>query len=519
MSTRKQTVRPARGTTDKTGKTGKPAAKPPARPATDLLDANEAMDLLKTTRPTFYRWLRTGKIKGLKVGRQWRFERTDVERFLKGEEPRIELRADIGPFVDELRSRADALGAPALTLPEETDLQIAISQVIRLGLVMRASDIHVHPLAKEGGQAHKAVVRYRIDGVLHPVAEFDIRLLAPIMQQWKSMSACDPHQLKKPQDARMMFDAGDKRLDLRLCFVPSTLGESLTCRILDRGGSILTLDQIDYAPGDRERLLRALRGPMGLMVLSGPAGSGKTTVLYSCLQHAAGPEVKVVTIEDPVEYVYPWMVQSQVDPSEGVTFSRLMRSALRSDPDVIMIGELRDGETANLALQAAMTGHLVLTTLHAHDTPRALARLVEMGCPPFVVGDATKLVLSQRLVRLLCPRCGKEGGIEPQRLARAEHLARVGGLDWDSLPKRFRIAAGCDQCRQLGYRGRNVIAELLEVTPEIDEALRHGASVNELRTIAVGQGMTTMAADGVRKAAEGKTSLDEVFRVLAHEAW
>jgi excisionase family DNA binding protein len=229
MSNRRKVRTPARRAasetkTPPTQEAGR-AAQPPA---TDLLDANGAMDLLKTSRPTFYRWLRTGKIKGLKVGRQWRFERAEIERFLKGEEPRIELRVDIGPLVEELRKRADALEAPALTLPEDTALQSAIAQVIRLAVSMRASDVHVHPLADESGQARRAVVRYRIDGVLHSVAEFDIRLLAPIMQQWKAMGACDPHQLKRPQDARMMFDAGRMPLDVRLCFVPSAPGESLT---------------------------------------------------------------------------------------------------------------------------------------------------------------------------------------------------------------------------------------------------------------------------------------------------
>lgn len=311
-----------------------------------------------------------------------------------------------------------------------------------------------------------------------------------------------------------MLDAGDVRIDVLLCFMPSALGESLTARILHPNGGIIALEQTDYAPADRDRLLRALRVPWGLILLTGPTGCGKTTVLYSCLKRVSSPEVKVLTIEDPVEYVFPWMVQTQVDPAEGLSFARLARSALHSDPDVVMIGELRDGETANISLQVALTGHLILTTLHADDTARALVRLVEMGCPAFVVGDATKLVLAQRLVRLLCPDCSRETDLEPQRLARAEHLARTGGLEWDALPKRFRSAVGCDQCRRLGYRGRNVIAEVLEVTPEIGTALRRGASVDELRTIAVGQGMTTMAADGVRKAAQGKTTLDEVLRLL-----
>jgi len=488
---------------------------PTAAPTEKLLDMQQAIELLKTTRPTFYRWLRTGKIRGMKVGRQWRFEPAEIDRFLKGEAPRIELRADIGPFVEELRKRAEALGAPALPLPEETDVQAAIAEIFRIGVAMRATDVHIHPLAEEGSGARAAVVRYRVDGVLQRGVEFDIRLLAPVMQQWKAMGACDPQQVKRPQDARMMFEAGGARIDLRLSFLPCAFGESLTVRILRPNGGIIALDDVGYADADRDRLARALGSPWGLILLTGPTGSGKTTTLYACLSHVAGPEVKVITSEAPVEYVFPWMIQTQLDPAEGVSLARLARSALRADPDVIMIGELRDPETANLSLQAALTGHLVLTTLHANDTARALVRLVEMDCPPFVVADATKLVLSQRLVRLLCPHCSRETVVEPQRLARAGQLARTGGIDWDALPKHFRAAVGCDQCKHLGYRGRNVVTEVLEVTPEIGQALRLRASVEELRAIAVSQGMTTMAADGVRRAAAGETSLDEVLRVLA----
>jgi len=222
-------------------------------------------------------------------------------------------------------------------------------------------------------------------------------------------------------------------------------------------------------------------------------------------------------VEDPIEYLFPWMVQTQVNERDGVTFARSVRAILRSDPDVIMIGELRNGEAVHLAEASALTGHLVMTTLHADEAAGALVRMVEMGSPPFVAADATKLIISQRLVRVLCRDCSRRETPSPEHLDRAEKLARSGGLDWDAIAKDFRKPVGCGKCRNLGYRGRTVIAEMLEVTPEIGAALRRGASVDQLRTIAVGQGMTTMAADGVRRAATGLTSLHEVMRVLGAE--
>ncbi|MBN1918103.1 MAG: Flp pilus assembly complex ATPase component TadA [Verrucomicrobia bacterium] len=517
MATRRTRRKAAQRTTKEAEQRPTQEAAKSSPPPTDLLDANEAMDLLKTTRPTFYRWLRTGKIKGLKVGRQWRFERAEIGRFLKGEEPRIELRADIRPLVRELAKRADQIGAKTVSLPDETDIQQAVAQCVRLGFGLRASDIHIHPHLGDDGTARAAVIRYRVDGVLLAGLEFDIRLLPAVIEQWKRHVACDPHESHRPQMGRMKFESGGEPVDVFVCFVPSVRGESLTARLLTLAGAVILLDRIDYAPADRARLLRALQGPRGLILVTGPAGCGKTTNLYACLNHVAGPTVKTMTVEDPVELVFPWMVQTQVNPSEGVTYQRAVRAVLRSDPDVIMIGELLDEETANLALQAAITGHLVLTTLHADDAVRALVRMVEMGCPPFVVGDATRLATSQRLVRLLCPDCSKKAEVPAEHVARAVELCRVGGVSWDSLPRGFRRPTGCAKCNQLGYRGRSIIAELLEVTPEIGQALRRGASADEMRAIAVGQGMTTLAADGVRKAAEGKTSLDEVLRVLPLE--
>ena len=490
---------------------------PSPPPAGELLDMNQAIEMLKTSRPTFYRWLRSGKIKGMKLGRQWRFYREDIERFLEGREPRIDLPADLTPLIKDLRQRVERLGAHDVSPDDADDVTRAVSLMIRLGVAMRASDLHIEPHMKDDTEGAVAVLRYRVDGVLHRAAEIDMRLLPAIDERFKAMAACDVHEKARPQDGRILIKLRDtgKRIDLRVSFLFAALGPSLTVRILDPDVMRpLTLDRMGYSPRDRDRLVEALGAPWGLVLVTGPTGCGKTTTLYACLNRLATPDRKVMSVEDPVEFLLPGMVQMQLRPNAGVTFPVAVRSMLRSAPNVIMIGELRDRETAQMALVASLTGHLVLTTLHASDAALALVRLVEMGCDPFLVADATRLIIAQRLVRLLCRECSAGQPPPASRLEVAAQSARDGGLDWPSLPKAFRGPVGCAKCHQTGFRGRDVIAEAMEVTPEIGEALRRGAATDELRALAVRQGMTTMAADGIRRAAEGATSLDEVLRVL-----
>ena len=381
---------------------------------------------------------------------------------------------------------------------------------------MRASDLHIEPHTDAAGQ-RVARVRCRVDGVLHTLAEFDIRLLRPIVERWKIMGSCDIHETRLPQDGRVVVTTRGRQLDLRLCFVPASTGESITVRFLDSSAVLLSLDRIEFSARDKERLLRLLEAPWGLLVVSGPTGSGKTTVLYSCLMHCTRPEVKVMSVEDPVEYTLPGVTQIQVRPADGLNFPAALRAVLRSDPDVIMIGEISDLESLEVAQQSALTGHLVMTVLHAGEAAAALQRMVEMGAAPFLVADATKLVQSQRLVRKLCKACSRPCRPAPDLLARAHDLARAGGLNWDELPANYREAAGCPECRMTGYRGRTVIAETLEVTPAIRAAICRHASVEELRALAVKEGMTTFVADGIRRAAQGQTTLEEVLRVAGIE--
>ena len=488
--------------------------------ARELIDMHEAIKLLKTTRPTFYRWLRAGRIKGMKLGRQWRFYREDVERFLKGEAPRVDLPADISPLIKTLRGRAREIGVKCSSEKDASPVRQAVDLMILVGVGSRASDIHITAHLPEDSGQSVAVLRYRIDGVLHEIATIDVRLLPAIVEEWKRMAACDVHEKAKPQDGRILTDFSEfadkpgKLIDVRVCFLPAGLGESVTARILDASAVRLSLDRIEYNPQDREKLLRAIKRPWGVILMSGPTGSGKTSVLYACLNEVAGPEVKTMTIEDPIEFLLPWVTQTAVNHSAGVTFARALRSILRSDPDVVLVAEIRDRETLLVAQQCALTGHLVMSTLHADDAAGALRRMADVGSPPFLVAESTKLIASQRLIRKLCPHCSREGTPAADRLELAAGAARNGGVDWDSLDLKFRKSVGCEKCSGTGFRGRNVIAEMLEMTPEIGKALRNNASVEELRSIAVEQGMTTMAADGVRKAANGETTLDEVLRVV-----
>lgn len=505
----------------KAGKTQKAAAKEVANNALlgELVSLDAAVEMLKTTRPTFYRWVRSGKLKAMKLGRQWRFYREDVERFLKGEEPRIELAADITPLIEALKGRIADLGVKVPALDAASDLRRAVDYMILVAALSKASDIHITSHLE--GTKTVVAVRNRIDGVLHEVARFDPRLLPAVAEEWKRMAACDVREKEKPQDGRIMIEfaefggaKADDVLDMRVSFLPAALGEAVTVRILDRSAVDLRLDRLDYAPKDRERILRAAHGAWGLIVVTGPTGSGKTTVLYSCLNELSGPGLKVLSVEDPVEYFLPWTTQVAVNEKAGMTFARAVRSMLRSDPDVILIGEIRDYDTMAASMEASLTGHRVLTTLRADEAARALKRMVEMGMDPFVVADSTKLVMSQRLVRALCPACSVEDKPDSSRLDLAAEAARKGGLDWHALEPKFRKAVGCEKCAKTGFRGRAVITETLEVTPEIGRALRNGASVDELRALAVQQGMTTFAADGVRRAALGQTPLDEVLRVI-----
>jgi general secretion pathway protein E len=502
-----------------------PAPRKPAEPLpAGLMDMDEAIALLKTTRPTFYRWLRNGRVKGMKVGRQWRFHRDDLERFLHGEEPRIDLPANIDPLIEALQQRLTAAGVKDGDAPwgdedswaGDERVARAVRMMVRLAMAMRTSDLHIEPAAQEGGR-RSVLLRYRIDGVLHTLAEADMRLLPALIAQWKRLAACNPAESTMPQDGRVFVNmqSADLRVDLRVCFIPTTLGETATIRIfVGLQSYTFDLEVLGYAPADLQRIKHALASRWGLVVCTGPAGCAKTTTLYSCLSSLASPARKIMTVEDPVEVILPGITQVQADPKANLTYARAVRSILRSAPDVIMVNEMRDEETLQACLQAALTANLVLTTMHSDTAAAALTRMVNMGAQAYTVSDATRLVIAQRLPRLLCRHCSRPGLPTRERLEEARERGRVGGINLDALAPQFRTPAGCDRCGQTGYRGRTIIAETLRVTDRIAAALRREDCTEQLLTaIAVEEGMTTLAADAIRRAAAGETSLEEALHV------
>jgi len=478
-----------------------------------LLGIEQAIAMLKTSRPTFYRWVRTGKIKGTKVGRQWRFRKEDLDRFLQGEAPATHLPVSIRPLVEALDAFAAKAGIPLPKQDGQDDalnVLYVVSNTLLMSCAMRATDVHFIPTVGADSSS-VAQLRFRVDGALKTVAEFDIRLLPAIVERFKIMANCNVHANLVPQDGRIQVNIRGQYTDMRICFLPTALGESVVLRILSRQAVTLTADKLGLPEVVEKRLLKALAAPYGLILTSGPTGSGKTTTLYACLLSVTRPEKKVMTIEDPVEYLLPGVQHTGTRPAEGLTFAAALRATLRCDPDVIMIGEVRDPETLEVALKAALTGHLVLSTLHTPDAASALVRMVEMEGEPFMIGDATRLIVSQRLIRKLCQHCARPVTPVPELLAHAREIIQRAGLDWDSLPQSFREPVGCPKCNGMGFKGRMAVIEALEMSPEIAAALRRKATVAELRALAIEQGMVPMAAHGVQSAAAGKVHLQEVL--------
>lgn len=484
-----------------------------------LLTMAEAIAVLKTTRATFQRWLKAGRITGMKVGRQWRFKREEIDRFLKGEEaPQVEStagRADLFATLGGLYS--EAAGEPWPGRGDPSDL---VKLTLELAVRRRASDIHIDPRAGAdpevalANESAEASIRFRIDGVLQQIAAFDLRLLPALVARFKVLADCNVRERERPQSGRAVVRAGGGRtLDVRFTFLPAALGECVTARILDPRALSFSLERIGFQGDNLDRIRAALSAPHGLILVSGPTGSGKTTTHYSCLSEVVRPDRKIMSVEDPVEYHLPGVVQVPVRSDLGLSFETLLGHVLRSDPDVVLVGEIRDRETMQICCQASMTGHLVQTTLHAKSAVAALLRLLDLGIAPFLLAEATALVVAQRIVRILCPHCSVVGQPDADVLEQAFRLAAEGGIDPASLPAGFRRPVGCGQCTA-GYKGRTGLYETLEVTPGISRCIRVGASSDELLRIALAQGMRTMTADGVARAARGETTIDEVLRIF-----
>jgi type IV pilus assembly protein PilB len=375
-----------------------------------------------------------------------------------------------------------------------------VNQIIVDAFKMRASDIHLEPLAKTFR------MRYRIDGVLHEVKAPPKRLQAAVLSRLKIQSNMSISEHRIPQDGRIQTGVGGKLIDLRVSCLPTNHGESIVMRILDKEGLRLGLAELGFFTDDQQTFERLIGLPDGILLVTGPTGSGKTTTLYSCLHFINRPDRKIITVEDPVEYLLSGINQVQVNEAVGLTFAHALRSILRQAPNIIMIGEIRDLETATIAINASLTGHLVFSTLHTNDAPSAVTRLIDIGVKPFLVASSTRALMAQRLVRKVCKQCSS-----PCLPTDAE--MRTLGMDAASLQgANFLKGKGCSNCANTGYRGRFGIFEIFVIDDEARKLIYEKVSASVLRARAREMGMRTLREDGVRKAQAGLTTPDEVIR-------
>jgi type IV pilus assembly protein PilB len=377
-------------------------------------------------------------------------------------------------------------------------VNLLISQAIQ----DRASDIHIEP------NEHDLRVRFRIDGVLHEAQRNANTIQAEVISRIKVMSDMDIAERRLPQDGRMTFDAAGDVRDLRVASLPTVWGEKIVIRILDSRSTNLGFADLGLSDSNLNTFRNSVKKPWGMTLVTGPTGSGKTTTLYAALGEVTGPEVNVITVEDPVEYRMDGINQMQVNPRAGLTFATSLRSILRADPNVIMIGEIRDRDTAQISVEAALTGHQVISTLHTNDAASAVTRLVELGVEPFLVASSLECVMAQRLARRLCDECKEAYTPNP------DHLAEAGFLPPAKLPKLYR-PVGCAHCAHTGFRGRMAIQEVMYVSEAIEQLVLERASSTTIMAQAVDEGMTVLRTDGFAKILEGLTSVEEVLRVIA----
>jgi type IV pilus assembly protein PilB len=389
---------------------------------------------------------------------------------------------------------------------EDAPIVKFVNLLITQAVADRASDIHVEPAERD------LRIRFRIDGVLHEVMHSPKSIQAGVISRLKVMSEINIAERRIPQDGRMSLTVGGKPVDLRVATLPTVFGEKVVMRILDKGQALLSMDDQGFLPDVLDRFESSYRKPYGTILVTGPTGSGKSTTLYATLNLLNEVHRNIITIEDPVEYRLPGINQMQINQKAGLSFAAALRSILRADPDVLLVGEIRDRDTATIAVEAALTGHLVLTTLHTNDAASTPLRLLEMGVEPFLVTSALDCVLAQRLARKLCDRCREAYQPSEAELVEAGWpMEQIDGTDWPVLYRHI----GCGACGKTGYRGRFALHEVMTVTEEIERLVIERRSTDDLRKVAVMEGMIPLREDGFRKVAMGLTSLEEIFRVVA----
>ncbi len=422
-----------------------------------------------------------------------------LAKVYRAEEELGDISDDMVGTAAEVTEDLSSLGDSADDAPVVRYVNLLISQAV----ADRASDIHVEPTEND------LRVRYRIDGVLHEIMRSPKKIQAGVISRLKIMADINIAERRVPQDGRMSVTLNGAKIDLRVATLPTVWGEKVVLRILDNKTALLSLGELGFSAANMERFQEAYTKPYGMILVTGPTGSGKSTTLYATLNIVSRPEINVITVEDPVEYRIPGINQMQVKAKSGLTFARALRSILRADPDVVLIGEIRDAETAQIAVEAALTGHLVLTTLHTNDAPSAVNRLVEMGVEPFLVASAMDCVVAQRLCRRLCAKC-KQAYVPTE-----QELLDV-GFPWEPgapLPTLYR-PVGCAACSRTGYRGRMALHEVMPISEEIERLTVARSSTDEVARSARSAGMVPLRQDGWLKVAQGETSIEEVLRVV-----
>lgn len=424
--------------------------------------------------------------------------RTYMDRYLRADEE-----------LDKLSGEIDTTAAEDEELEELSDDQDDAPIVRFVNLLIaqavqdRASDIHVEP------RAENLYVRFRIDGVLHPMRKADKGIQAGVLSRLKIMADMDIAERRKPQDGRMSVLMNKRKIDIRVAALPTVWGEKIIMRILDHSSEKRNIESLGLSPRNLEIFRNAVSKSHGMVLVTGPTGSGKSTTLYTALDEVSTDEVNVITVEDPVEKRIEGVNQVQINNKAGMTFPAALKSILRSDPDIVMIGEIRDQETATIAVEASMTGHLVLSTLHTNGAPESLARLVEMGVEPYLVGNSVSAVMAQRLARRLCENCKRPITLEENYLTKLE-------FPLEALSKNTIYGpVGCSECADTGYRGRVSVVEIMAVTEPIERLVVDGAPSSMIRREAVQDGFVSLKQDGFRRVLQGLTTIDEVMRVTS----
>ncbi|MBU4509806.1 GspE/PulE family protein [bacterium] len=392
----------------------------------------------------------------------------------------------------------------AITKGEEAPIIALVNLMILRAVKERASDIHIEPFGEDALK-----VRYRIDGILHDVMSLPRNLQLAVISRIKIMSDLDIAERRLPQDGRIQVNVGGRKINIRVSVLPTVIGESAVLRILDPASILLELDSLGFSTDVLPKFISLIEKPNGIILVTGPTGSGKSTTLYTTLNLLNSTEKKIMTIEDPVEYRLKGISQVQAKPKIGLTFAAGLRSFLRQDPDIMLVGEVRDKETAEIAVQAALTGHIVLSTLHTNDAPSSVIRLIDIGIKPFLISSSVIGVIAQRLVRKICQKCKKEIKITPS----IEKILNEYKMNSNEIT--LYKGEGCPYCKNTGYKGRVAIFELMVITENIKNMIAKNVTTGKLREVAIDEGMIPLKKDGIRKVCEGLTTIDEVLRVAS----